>query len=98
MTRAARMSRQTVNHNATIPVVENLPNAMYLRQQIATGAADDGTPIDVSTTGPHLIIQLGEWPNGRQFVINVADMAKAVLEQLTQPSTVAHGDEGTDGE
>lgn len=51
------------------------------------GQADDGTPVEIATTGPHLIVTLGRFPNGRQFVINVADLAKAVLEQLTRPTT-----------
>lgn len=77
--------RRTIDHAVRIPVTENTPSRMYLRTEIAKGSADDGTPIAVDSTGPHIIIYLGVFPNGRQFVVNVSDMAKAVLEQLTQP-------------
>lgn len=76
-----------VTHEARIKVTENLPHKMYLRQEIANGTADDGTPIEVSTTGPHIIIALGPFPTGRQFVVSISDMTAAILEQLTQPVT-----------
>jgi hypothetical protein len=78
---------RTIAHTATIPVTENLPMAMYLRQELASGQADDGTPIEVAQTGPNIIIALGRFPNGRQFVVNLAEMAKAILTELATPST-----------
>lgn len=90
--RATRVTKQTVTHTPTVPVVENLPMQMYLRREIATGTAPDGTAVQVSTTGPHLIIDLGQFPHGRQFVINISDLTVAVLEQLTAPGTAAHGE------
>ena len=76
----------TAIHRAEITVTENLSPRMYLRQELASGSADDGTPIEVSQTGPSVIIHLGKWPNGRQFVVNLATMSTDILEQLTRPS------------
>ena len=77
---------RTIDHVAPIPVVENVDQRMYLREGIAEGTADDGTPIEICTTGPSIVIQLGRFPNGRQFVVSIADMATAVLSELTKPT------------
>jgi hypothetical protein len=80
------INRATTTHTVPVTVTENLQPRMYLRQEIASGSADDGTPVEVATTGPHLIISLGTFPNGRQFTINIAELSKEVLTALTKPT------------
>lgn len=83
-------THETVERSATIPVTENLSHAMYLRQEIASGSSDDGQPIEISITGSNMIIMIGKWGgSGRQFVVNFAKMATAILEQMTESSIIA---------
>lgn len=82
----ARIDGKTAEHEARVPVTENLNHCMYLREVIAEGKGPNGEPIEISQTGPHIIIQLGAFGTGRQFTVSIAKMAEAVLEQLTQPT------------
>lgn len=41
----------------TIDTTEHENNALFLRQAIASGTADDGTEVEVSTTGVALVLQ-----------------------------------------
>jgi hypothetical protein len=74
---------RNVTHTATIAVVENIPPRMYLRQEIGNGEADDGTPITVDSTGGTIIISLGTYPEGRQFLVNISQLTKDVLKAVT---------------
>jgi len=73
----------TLTHSVKVSVTENVKHRMYLREEIGHGTTDDGQKIEICTTGPHLIISLGEFTKGRQFVVSVSDIASAVIEQLT---------------
>ena len=77
--------RETASFEATIPVTENLTHAMYLRESIGTGKADNGDEIEISLTGASIVIMRGKWQGGgRQLVISISDLTTAVLTQLTE--------------
>lgn len=64
-----------------LPVVENVPNAMYL-QQYGGEAEYKGQKVTIGSTcgmgGVDLIISVGD----RQFFLSGADIAQSLIDQL----------------
>lgn len=77
-----RNAHATRDHTVTIPVVENLPERMYLRQDIGSGQTDDGQPIEIALTGISIVIALGAFraEGSRQFVVSTVT-GKAVADE-----------------
>jgi hypothetical protein len=80
------MSDKATTHTVPIEVTENIEHGMFLRSGIASGTDQDGREIAIDLSGTALVIQFGGWrkPDGRQFVIDLMDVAKTVLTQLTE--------------
>jgi hypothetical protein len=73
---------KTVSHTINIPVQENVNHALYLREEIGRGNVSDGRELEVSQSGGNIIVMVGEWgKEGRQFVLNITDMVKALVNQ-----------------
>lgn len=75
---------KTTVHTVTIPIGENRPHALYLRESILHGTMPDGRAIELDQSGATLILQIGEWqkPGGRQFTICLTGLTQAIIDQL----------------
>jgi hypothetical protein len=58
-------------------------HAMFLHHGIADIAFEDGTKgsIDLTVNGSHVVVRIGEFDTGNQYLISVQDIVTACLNQ-----------------
>lgn len=70
-----------INHEAQVPLVENRPPKTYIATSIAKGEIQgDEVRIGLHTSNAYLIIERGNWPDGRQFLVSIHALAAAVSQ------------------
>lgn len=84
-------------HVARVRFETIAPHAMFLRQSLAHGTADDGRPIAVDLTGPSIVITLGDWgkEGSHQLIVNVIKLTQDLLSSV-DPASVKPAKELSD--
>jgi hypothetical protein len=79
----SEQARETKMHSISIPVTENVEHGLYLRESLGEGKAGE-REVEISRSGTSIIVQIGGWrkPGGRQFLIDISDLVRGVVEQV----------------